>query len=577
MNKKLMILLLLTAVFFPAGVEAQAGATLSVGPGRITAGQPLIPGHSYTLPVYTVSNESECDMEITVGVSHIRDELLELPPAEWFSIEPAELRVPAGEEGQVRVGVALPGDAPAGDYRVWLCFEGRPPGPAGLVLAPGIHVSFIFNVKDTGQAVPAEPVMITRSASFSEGLNAEQQRESLVFISEGTGFTESPPGENPAGTGGSEDTKTITFTIAAPPASKRSSSAAGPEPELVLPVIVERGDIVRTVTRQGKQRDTVIVDIKVVRKAVPVVKDTGIPVLELVVEKDAENPAAEVVIIVPAPVVSFLFNNNLSLQLTTSMGTLGLPVELLAVLSAQEQDLIIKLERMTPEQAERSRRMASSAGGEPLGDSTRISTNFSGDTSVTLLLEHLEIPADPVARQSFLDALAVFVHHRDDTTQTITGEIQYDEEGNPLGLSIRTDKFSVFVIVKLPGKEIVLTIGSRKALAGGVEEELDAPPFINPVVDRALGPARIVSGRLGADVQWLQETKQVRIKASGGELLFTIGSKVVLVNGREQILDCPAEIVNDRAFVPVRFLSENLGASVGWDGHTKTITIRKYW
>jgi hypothetical protein len=33
------------------------------------------------------------------------------------------------------------------------------------------------------------------------------------------------------------------------------------------------------------------------------------------------------------------------------------------------------------------------------------------------------------------------------------------------------------------------------------------------------------------------------------------------------------EIINGRTMLPLRFVTENLGAKVGWDGTTKTITI----
>ncbi len=49
----------------------------------------------------------------------------------------------------------------------------------------------------------------------------------------------------------------------------------------------------------------------------------------------------------------------------------------------------------------------------------------------------------------------------------------------------------------------------------------------------------------------------------------------ILVNGREIATDVPPVIVNGRTFVPARFVSEALGAEVGWDEKTRTVTITR--
>jgi hypothetical protein len=41
----------------------------------------------------------------------------------------------------------------------------------------------------------------------------------------------------------------------------------------------------------------------------------------------------------------------------------------------------------------------------------------------------------------------------------------------------------------------------------------------------------------------------------------------------ERILDVPAKTINGRTMIPVRFIAESLGCSVGWDEASKTVTI----
>ena len=121
---------------------------------------------------------------------------------------------------------------------------------------------------------------------------------------------------------------------------------------------------------------------------------------------------------------------------------------------------------------------------------------------------------------------------------------------------------------------IVLSINKLEARRDGKSFVLDAKPFIKPGANRTLVPVRFISEGLGAKVEWLANSRQVKITDKDVTILLTIGSKTVLVNGRQTELDCPAEIVNARTFAPVRFISETLGAAVNWD-KSGVITIER--
>ena len=54
-----------------------------------------------------------------------------------------------------------------------------------------------------------------------------------------------------------------------------------------------------------------------------------------------------------------------------------------------------------------------------------------------------------------------------------------------------------------------------------------------------------------------------------------IGSKEIYIDGKTQLIDVAPLIKDNRAFVPVRFLSENLGYEVEWDNINKEIKIYK--
>ena len=121
-------------------------------------------------------------------------------------------------------------------------------------------------------------------------------------------------------------------------------------------------------------------------------------------------------------------------------------------------------------------------------------------------------------------------------------------------------------------KIISLTVGSKDATVNGVVESNDAPPKI--VNNRTMLPIRIIAENLGATVSWNAETRIVNISKGDTQILITIDSATAYVNGEAVELDVTAFIEHDRTYLPVRFISENLGAEVSWNGDTKTVTIK---
>jgi hypothetical protein len=139
-------------------------------------------------------------------------------------------------------------------------------------------------------------------------------------------------------------------------------------------------------------------------------------------------------------------------------------------------------------------------------------------------------------------------------------------------------KFAVFSApVPEPVKKvIVLTLGRQAATVDGSPYTLDAVPFVDTGANRTLVPIRFVSEALGAGVDWLAHTGQVVIKDGGRELVLTTGSRDVLVNGVKQTIDCaPVVFPPGRTFVPLRFVSETLGATVDYDPATGQISVTR--
>ena len=121
--------------------------------------------------------------------------------------------------------------------------------------------------------------------------------------------------------------------------------------------------------------------------------------------------------------------------------------------------------------------------------------------------------------------------------------------------------------------QIILTIGDKEALVFGEAKENDVAPKI--VNDRTMLPIRFIAEALGAEVEWNGLEQKVTIVKDDIEIIIAIDSDKAIVNGETVTLDSPAFIENERTYLPLRFISENLGAKVEWVEDAQQVIITK--
>lgn len=120
--------------------------------------------------------------------------------------------------------------------------------------------------------------------------------------------------------------------------------------------------------------------------------------------------------------------------------------------------------------------------------------------------------------------------------------------------------------------KIILTVGEKEAVIFGETVANDVAPMI--VNDRVMLPVRFVAESLGAKVVWSAENPgEVKILKDETEIVIYIGEVNVSVNGEATTLDSPAFLENDRTYIPVRFVAENLCCNVVWDEEDKQVII----
>ncbi|MDP3486560.1 MAG: DUF3798 domain-containing protein, partial [Bacillota bacterium] len=101
---------------------------------------------------------------------------------------------------------------------------------------------------------------------------------------------------------------------------------------------------------------------------------------------------------------------------------------------------------------------------------------------------------------------------------------------------------------------------------------MDVPPIIQS--GRTLVPFRLLFEALGASVGWNEATKTVTGTKGSTTVSLVIGSTNATVNGQAVKLDVAPTIMNGRTLVPVRFVSENLGADVTWVPSQNVVVVR---
>ncbi|TCO76406.1 stalk domain-containing protein [Marinisporobacter balticus] len=101
--------------------------------------------------------------------------------------------------------------------------------------------------------------------------------------------------------------------------------------------------------------------------------------------------------------------------------------------------------------------------------------------------------------------------------------------------------------------------------------KFDTPPVIKE--GRTLIPVRAITEGLGADVNWNGEERKVTVSKGDKEMVFQLDDGRVFVNGEETAIDVPAQIMNNRTIVPLRFIAEQLGLGVDYDEDTGVIEI----
>ncbi|GAB1475740.1 hypothetical protein MASR2M70_05720 [Bacillota bacterium] len=126
---------------------------------------------------------------------------------------------------------------------------------------------------------------------------------------------------------------------------------------------------------------------------------------------------------------------------------------------------------------------------------------------------------------------------------------------------------------------VILQIGNGAAAKGGDLTRVDKNnALVMPYIDsngRTMVPVRFLAESLGATVGWDGAKHQITISLDNKKIMMTVGSKAYTINGSAKTMDT-VPLINkgwDRTMVPMRFVGEALGMDVKWDPVNKLVIL----
>ena len=122
---------------------------------------------------------------------------------------------------------------------------------------------------------------------------------------------------------------------------------------------------------------------------------------------------------------------------------------------------------------------------------------------------------------------------------------------------------------------ILLNIGKPNMLVSGIEKAIDTDIKVTPVLvkDTTLVPIRAIIEAFGGQVSWDSKSKKVTVTYNKNKVELWLDKTSAVANGKKVTSTVAPKEINGRTMVPLKFVSENLGLCVNWEGSTKSISI----
>ncbi len=131
------------------------------------------------------------------------------------------------------------------------------------------------------------------------------------------------------------------------------------------------------------------------------------------------------------------------------------------------------------------------------------------------------------------------------------------------------------------GKYVMQIDNPVMKVTKGTEAEKEVVMDVAPYLDNGttMIPLRGLLTEMGAEIAWDGDSQSIFVEHPKAKVeLQIMNPRVFVTTGgygrvRYTLKGSAPKIKDSRTFIPIRFVSENLGYTVTWDGETKTITV----
>ncbi|RVU54207.1 copper amine oxidase N-terminal domain-containing protein [Anaerosphaera multitolerans] len=115
-----------------------------------------------------------------------------------------------------------------------------------------------------------------------------------------------------------------------------------------------------------------------------------------------------------------------------------------------------------------------------------------------------------------------------------------------------------------------------KIWINGEYVQSEVAPFIEENI--TLAPIKAVAEQLNYEISWNENARKVTIQNENNYLELTIGKTIAEGRSIDNevlsfSLEVPPKIIDNHTFVPLRFVVEQLGSDISWDGENRTVII----
>lgn len=124
---------------------------------------------------------------------------------------------------------------------------------------------------------------------------------------------------------------------------------------------------------------------------------------------------------------------------------------------------------------------------------------------------------------------------------------------------------------------ISLQVGNSVMAVNGIDKEIDSGKETAPVIinNRTLLPIRSIVEEIGGNVSWNENAKEITLNYNSNTIVLNIDNTTAYLNNQSYTLDTAPVIINNRVFLPIRFIAESFDFDVEWNEADNTIIITK--